>query len=345
MTTIRRSPCASGTAAAPRRGLPVVILLEHRRRSHPLHRVRSPDRSTLRSRLLRTSAGAALFAVAVLIAFGREAAVHDVARRRRSLSDVICCAIGTLHFVATVDGVTKDDELVAPGSDPSCAAERDQARSRRPSDGIVRDWVVTIRRLRRERPIVEPRGVPIFERLAQARASSRMKSVLRCEPRAAHRGGARGPTSAAPMCTAPATCILDLRLRRGDVNWSRTPELADERPRRSELRPTLVRAAVVQVGTGQTDYPLLTDGQTVQMEPGPQGGHHIRSRRAWRTSDNQNTDDLVDSTGELFVVSPDDGGMSSKSDPLKGFCQLYGLRYQSDADGEHHHQFLGKPST
>lgn len=98
------------------------------------------------------------------------------------------------------------------------------------------------------------------------------------------------------------------------------------------------------VGTGQTDYLALASGDEVRAEAGPQGGHHI-----WiavrMTQLNQNGTTITITgvqpgtglkaprTSVVFSFEPDEGG----------FCKVYGIRYQLDADGQPIESFLGRP--
>ena len=90
-------------------------------------------------------------------------------------------------------------------------------------------------------------------------------------------------------------------------------------------------------------YLPLTKGQVLQAEAGPQGGHHI-----WIATRMKNMKQ-AGSTTRIVGVQPGTG-----DDPpdharvhlragRRGFCKLYGIRYQLDADGIDYKQFLGKP--
>jgi hypothetical protein len=102
-------------------------------------------------------------------------------------------------------------------------------------------------------------------------------------------------------------------------------------------------APEVRIGVGQTDYLPLTAGQVLQAEAGPQGGHHvwiaIRMRQLSQrgtvitlTGKQVETGLIAPRTSVVFSFEPDEGG----------FCKVYGLRYQLDAEGKSIAQFLGK---
>jgi hypothetical protein len=187
-------------------------------------------------------------------------------------------------------------------------------------------------------------GAPLFERLAQVSFVPHQSGLLRVNLDGTCVGSVPGgPPTGAPMCAAPMTCIRGACA--SDVATSLEPYAPDWPTNVPDIcKPANAGAAVVQVGTGQTDYLPLTNGQTIQMELGPQGGHHIwiatrmeNLRQAGSTTTISSTQPggsvTPPTTSYVFTFDPDEGG----------FCQLYGLRYQLDATGEDYHLFLGKP--
>jgi hypothetical protein len=148
-----------------------------------------------------------------------------------------------------------------------------------------------------------------------------------------------------PTCAAPQTCIAGVcqddqvspqGLEMYAMNWAAsTPDIC---------KPLNGGPPVLQVGTGQSDYLPVQSGDTVQAEQGPQGGHHIwiavRQRNLKQsgstttiTSVQPNTGLMGPRTAFAFTFDQDQGG----------FCKLFGLRYQLDADGTDYHLFLGQP--
>jgi len=100
---------------------------------------------------------------------------------------------------------------------------------------------------------------------------------------------------------------------------------------------------VVTVGWGQADYLPLTDLQTLDVEAGPQGGHHI-----WLAVRMKNLLGSGSRT-KLEATSPSTGAVISPFDVIfsyepadGGYCKLYGLRFQLDADGVDYVPLLGK---
>jgi hypothetical protein len=100
---------------------------------------------------------------------------------------------------------------------------------------------------------------------------------------------------------------------------------------------------MVTVGWGQGDYLPLTELQTLDVEAGPQGGHHIwiaiRMKNLLGSGSRTTLEGVSPATGTtispfdvIFTYEPADGG----------YCKLYGLRFQLDADGVDYLPLLGK---
>jgi hypothetical protein len=99
----------------------------------------------------------------------------------------------------------------------------------------------------------------------------------------------------------------------------------------------------VEVGQGQSDYLPLTDLETVRVEPGPQGGHHIwiaiQMKHLLRAGSRTKLTAVAPSTGTnispyevIYTFEPAEGG----------YCKLFGLRFQLDADGVDYVPLLGR---
>jgi hypothetical protein len=146
-------------------------------------------------------------------------------------------------------------------------------------------------------------------------------------------------------CSGTQTCIAG-RCQDNDVPADQledySPGWASDAP--DQCKPIGHGDPTVIVGTGQTDFLPITDGQTLQAERGPQGGHHIwiatRVRNLKQSGSTTSIAGTQPSTGVqipptvfVFTFDPDDGG----------YCKLYGLRYQLDNGGIDYKQFLGKP--
>ena len=139
------------------------------------------------------------------------------------------------------------------------------------------------------------------------------------------------PGSSAPVCTTPETCVAGVCR---DEHVAAT-KLEVYTPTWDTVSSDPCKPAgstpVVIVGEGQGDYLPEMDGDTAQVEAGPQGGHHIwvalrakgLSQSGSITSISGHFPDLDLDVGPfnvIFTMDPDEGG----------FCKLYGLRFQLD---------------
>jgi hypothetical protein len=248
-------------------------------------------------------------------------------------------AVGTLHVTATVGGETKDDELLAPGvlphEVPLVAPEADAAAPIAVEvDGYaIAGWTP------------QSGGSPVLVRTAETQFVPGQTKLLRVVLQGSCLLGLPGGPPGAPMCTAPQTCIDGIcqddtvppqQLEPYSSNWpADAPDVC---------KPIDAGAPVVQVGTGQTDYLPVTSGQTVQMEQGPQGGHHIwvavRQQNLAQVGSETTITSVQPTTG---VAGPTLAFVFNFAQDQGGFCKLAGLRYQLDIDGADYHQFLGQP--
>jgi hypothetical protein len=101
--------------------------------------------------------------------------------------------------------------------------------------------------------------------------------------------------------------------------------------------------AEVVIGRGQSDYLPIVDLETLRVEAGPQGGHHvwiaIRMKNLLRSGSRTTLSAIAPDIGVdvapyevIFTFDPDEGG----------YCKLYGLRFQLDASGVDYQPLLGK---
>lgn len=144
-------------------------------------------------------------------------------------------------------------------------------------------------------------------------------------------------------CGAPLTCITGV-CRDAFVD---PRSLEEYNPSWSEVSTDICKPAgggdpIVIVGKGQSDYLPMEDLEVAQVEAGPQGGHHIWV--AIRMKNLRQSASITSVTGfvpdlslelspfnVIFTFDPDEGG----------YCKLYGLRYQLDADGNAIEGLLG----
>jgi hypothetical protein len=140
------------------------------------------------------------------------------------------------------------------------------------------------------------------------------------------------PGSPAPVCTAPETCVAGT-CADDHVDGSSLPAYSASWAEATTSDPCKAPGSTptVVVGQGQADYLPMMDGDTAQVEQGPQGGHHIWV--AIRTKGLTMAGSITTVTGHfpdldvdvgpfsvIFDLEPDEGG----------WCKLFGLRFQLD---------------
>ncbi len=189
---------------------------------------------------------------------------------------------------------------------------------------------------------------PIIIRRANAALVPDAKKLLRInlDSRCLTLPATRGPQ--APVCNAPETCLSG-RCTTSDVSFD---QLEDYEPAWASAPPDMCRPAnhgppEVIIGTGQTDYATLAEGQVLQLEKGPQGGHHVWIATRMKNLRQSGSTTTITSAIEgdptpvppmayVFTFDRDEGA----------YCKLYGLRYQVDSGavdlGTTYKRFLGK---
>jgi hypothetical protein len=253
-------------------------------------------------------------------------------------------ALGSLHIRTSIDGTPATDETVAVLNVPT-ALPKEVPLTAPASDLSANVDVSVDGYLDPQWDPSKTTEQPILSRLAHTNFVPNQSVLLRVHLDRGCVTSAAGAGFLGPTCTAPQTCIMG-QCADDSVPPSRlepyTPGWAQETS--DACKPLGAGPPVVQVGTGQTDFLPLVDGQTVQAELGPQGGHHIwiaaRQENLKQTGTTTtitgvqpNGGPTVPPTSFVFVWNPDQGG----------FCKLYGLRFQLDSGGTDYHLFLGKP--
>lgn len=253
--------------------------------------------------------------------------------------------VQAIHIVATVDGkVASDETVTVTGS------------------VLPKEIVLTGTSGARAEVLVEAltsqaatRGAtpttPVVVRRATAHLVPDVKKLLRMqlETRCVTFSAPGSTQPPAPTCDAPQTCSLG-RCVSEEISFD---QLEDYEPTWASSPPDICRPAnhgppEVVLGTGQTDFAPLTDGQMLMLERGPQGGHHIwiavRMRNLRQSgSPTTLTAKLVDDptspiapAAYVFTFDRDEGN----------FCKLFGLRFQLDSGasdlGADYKRFLGK---
>jgi hypothetical protein len=254
-------------------------------------------------------------------------------------SEPLSGAIGTLHIVTTLGGAPNSDETLAPSALPHEIKVL-------PAGGDVTAGVgVEVDGYESATWTPQSTDAPVLVRTAETTFVPDQTVLLRVMLQGDCLLGLPGGPPGAPACAAPMTCIggacaTDTVAPQGLEPY--TPGWADDAP--DVCKPANAGPPVVQVGTGQTDYLPLTDGETVQAEQGPQGGHHI-----WIAVRQQNLKQAGSTTTITSVqpgtnlAGPQMAFVFTFQSDQGSFCKLYGLRYQLDLDGTDYHLFLGQP--
>lgn len=255
--------------------------------------------------------------------------------------EMVAGAIGPVHVVATVDGEPAVDATVSDVSGtPDPLPKEFTLTGHAGARADVRVEAYPIGR--------DPKtSAPVITRTASAKLVSGTPTLLRIQldPRCMTAGG----LGTAPTCASDQTCVAGAcapnlmsfeQLEDYDPGWAAAPP--------DICRPARHGAPEVVAGTGQTDYAVLSDGQTLSLEKGPQGGHHIwialRMKNLRQTGSRTFiTSKLVDDSsaapapaGYVFTFERDEGA----------YCKLWGLRYQLDSGAsnlaEDYKRFLGR---
>jgi hypothetical protein len=128
-----------------------------------------------------------------------------------------------------------------------------------------------------------------------------------------------------------------------DASHDRDGSDALRAPQRlDDCKPTLHGPPEITIGQGQTDYVDIAEGETLQIEKGPQGGYHVwlavRMKNLLRSGSRTLIEANVVSTG--FALQSYEVGFTFDLDE-DGFCELHGLRYRIDSDGVDYRTLLG----
>ncbi len=248
-------------------------------------------------------------------------------------------AIGSLHVVTKLAGKTNSDETLDPSALPH------EVKLSPPGGNDAAPIDVQIDAYTEAGWTPKSTAMPVLVRTAETsfvpNETKLLRILLQGQCLLALPGGPPG----APTCNAPQTCIGDkcvsdsvpaAALETYEPNW------ANDAP--DVCRPLNAGAPVVQVGEGQNDYLPLTSGQTVQMEQGPQGGHHIWiAVRQENIKQQGSTTTITSVQPGTNLAGPQMAFVFTFEQDQGGFCKLSGLRYQLDIDGTDYHLFLGKP--
>ncbi|HEY5242310.1 MAG TPA: hypothetical protein VIJ22_12615 [Polyangiaceae bacterium] len=254
-------------------------------------------------------------------------------------SQPLAGAIATLHVVTTLGGAPNTDETIPPTALPHEVRVTPAGGDTTATIGVEVDGYESATWM------VGSSDPPLLVRTAETSFVVGQTELLRVLLQGDCLRALPGGPPGAPTCTAPQTCVEGVcasdvvapsSLEPYTPGWA--TDVADV------CKPANAGPPVVQVGTGQSDYLPLTDGETVQAEQGPQGGHHIWIAVRQRNLAQQGSTTTITSVQPgtnlagprmafVFTFDQDEGD----------FCKLFGLRYQLDLDGTDYHLFLGQP--
>jgi len=151
-----------------------------------------------------------------------------------------------------------------------------------------------------------------------------------------------GPFLEGPVCDPPSTCVGGAcRPDDSDSLEPYVPNWATGAP--DICNPADAGPPVLELGTGETAFTPITDGQTLKLVTGPQGGHHLWiSLRIKNLQQVGSTTTITAVEPTTNLAAPTTKFAMAFSPDTAGFCKLNGLRYQLDAAGSLA-PFLGKP--
>ena len=234
-----------------------------------------------------------------------------------------------MYLVATVDGKVSSDQTVKFGPKNPSGLPREILLQGPPG---ARAEIVVVGTTSEASGTGSPKDVvtrrAAASLLARGKKLLRMQLETRCVTLSAPGGGPPGPVCAATQTCAAGRCVTEEvsfeQLQDYDATWATAPPDA--------CRPAQHGAPELQLGTRQTDFAALNNGQTLSLERGPQGGHHIwiaARMKNLRQSGSRTTlsAKLVDDptsailpAGYVFTYERDEGN----------YCKLWGLRFQLD---------------
>ena len=250
--------------------------------------------------------------------------------------------LDSVHIVATVDGKPFADETVRLGAATPNALPKEILLTG--AAGARAEVVV-------EATSTVSSGKPIVVQRAAARLVPDAKKLLRLQldPRCSTLVAPGSTTPVAPTCDAPQTCLAG-RCASAEVPLEQLEMYIEDWPSAPPdiCRPANHGSPELLLGTGQTDFATLTDGQTLQLERGPQGGHHIwiAARMKNLRQSGSITTITAKVVGEPAIVVPPAAYVFAFDRDEGNYCKLWGLRFQVDSGaadlGRTYKQFLGK---
>jgi hypothetical protein len=171
-------------------------------------------------------------------------------------------------------------------------------------------------------------GAPLVTRLAGTTVVAGVKLLLEVGLDASC---VAVPGATVPTCAAPQTCVSG-QCAASTVSAQSLPMYTSTWSEPADpCKPAGAGPPVVLVGVGQADYLPLMDGDTDQVEAGPQGGHHVWV--AIRTKNLRQSGSITSITGHFPDLGIDVGPFNvifTQEIDEGGYCKIYGLRFQLD---------------
>ena len=260
-------------------------------------------------------------------------------------SDDFGSLVGSVHVVVEQEGaVVRDETLPTTPGAPSPFPKEIEVSG--PSGARIDVSAEAL-------PAAGAGAGPVVSRLASARLpapapGSSSKKLLRVQLESRCVVVPFAPPPPGTTCAAPLTCIA------GACQSSEVGEdaLEDYEPGWPAAPPDICRPAKhgppeVILGTGQTDFASLADGQMLQLEKGPQGGHHIWIAARMKNLRQSGSTTTITSSIEGDPVPVPPASFVFSFDRDEGvYCKIWGLRYQVDAGATDlrnaYKRFLGK---
>jgi len=267
-------------------------------------------------------------------------------------ADDLGAVVAAARLQAKVDGAVVKDEIVTALPAELELAGRAGARVEVIVDGFSSATAATAARTAAGSPGSPGSGPPIVSRRAAVAMPPKTKKLLRLQLEARCAGmspGGGGGLVLPITCAEPQTCragqcttseVSSAELEDYAAGWPGAPPDA--------CRPANHGPPELFLGTGMTNYAPLADGQTVMLEKGPQGGHHVwiavrmknLRRSGSRTAITARLPDdpgaAILPAGYVFAFETDEGG----------YCKLWGLRFQVDSGAsdlaQAYKRFLGQ---
>jgi hypothetical protein len=252
--------------------------------------------------------------------------------------DALGGAIQSVHYTIAVAGQPPIDQTVPAGKLP--LAEKVAATDPSAKIDVKLEGLGTATR--------EPNVVPLVTRLATAHFVAAQTKLLRVALQGNCLLSVPGGGPAGPSCSAPLTCING-NCADETVGPDSLEDYSDKWP---ENAPDMCKPANhgdpdVQLGSGQTDYLPLTDGQTLSLEKGPQGGHHIWvAVRMKNLKQAGSTTTVSGVQPDTKLAPPPTGVVFTYGYDKGGYCKLSGITFRLDDPSDpfnFYKQFLGKP--